>query len=185
MNGNWFPWCEKPELFVQAWRRIWNLFHKEKAHNVQWIFCPSVLWDEKNLLHEIDPYYPGDMYVDIVAVDGYNYGDSFDKYHKWNSVTEIFSKSLAILETYNKPMWIAEVGCPTDPRRTQWLADFFDLLDSHCCIDVFIWFNENKSNEPDFRIESDSSSLIVFREWLQRKEYMQQEPNLITQRFPH
>ncbi|MBN1979939.1 MAG: hypothetical protein JW795_00290 [Chitinivibrionales bacterium] len=184
MNGNWFPWCEQPQLFTEAWRHVWSLFRAEKASNIVWVFCPSILWNPGSVLHDIEPYYPGSRFVDIVAVDGYNFGDFHDKFHKWRMAAEIFSKSLAVLETYNKPIWIAETACPSDPRRVAWLNDFFAFIDSYKKIDVFIWFNEKKASEPDFRIQSDSASLLTFREWLQRKNYEQQEPGLLVENNP-
>jgi hypothetical protein len=45
-------------------------------------------------------------------------------------------------------------------------AQFFAYLDRHPCIEVFVWFNENKKNEPDFRLEPDTVALNVFRQWL-------------------
>lgn len=184
MNGDWFPWCERPEEFVKAWQHVWTIFQKEKVTNISWVFSPSILWDYNNKsIHSIEPYYPGDAYVDIVALDGYNFGDFHTKYHKWKSVEEVFRRSLTILESYHKPIWIAETGCPTDPRRIAWLNELFNLVESHCCIEAFFWFNENKAGEPDFRIQSDSASLMVFRNWLQKKNYQQQEPGQLAQLF--
>lgn len=168
MNGNWFPWCEQPQKFIEAWRRVWWIFYKEEAYNVKWIFSPSVLWDNSPYLHQIHPYYPGDAYVDIVALDGYNFGDDHSRHHRWQSFNEIFGQSLEMIHTYEKPIWIAEIGCPADPRRCAWLKEFFTFMDNSCCVNVFLWFNDYKEGEPDFRMQSDSASLQLFREWVQK-----------------
>jgi hypothetical protein len=167
MNGDWFPWCEQPKLFVAAWRRVWKIFKKEKAFNVKWVFSPSVVWGQKNFEEDILPYYPGDNYVNIVALDGYNFGDGHDKYHTWESFYHVYAGSVAGLMSFNKPMWIAEIGCPADPRRQKWLRDFLEFFDNNNCFEVFFWFNENKKGEPNFRIDGDEASLYVFREWVQ------------------
>lgn len=166
MNGDWFPWCEQPDRFVEAWRHVWNIFYYERAYNVRWVFSPSVIWDNSPFLHQIHPYYPGDPYVDIVALDGYNFGDDHSRYHKWQSFEEVFGESLAMIHEYNKPIWIAEIGCATDSRRKEWLEEFFTFMDQSCCINVFLWFNDHKQGEPDFRIQSDTASLAVFRDWV-------------------
>ena len=168
MNGNWFPWAGKPKLFVDAWRHTWKLFKKEKANNVKWVFSPSVVWGQRNFKKDILPYYPGEQFVNIVALDGYNFGDDHDKYHTWESFYHVYAGSVSGLMSFNKPMWIAEIGCPSDPRRQKWLRDFFDFFDNNNCFEVFFWFNENKSNEPNFRIDGDAASLFIFREWAQR-----------------
>lgn len=168
MNGDWFSWGQKKRLFVNAWRHTWKLFKKEKADNIEWVFSPSVVWGELTFDNDILPYYPGDEYVDIVALDGYNFGDDHDQYHKWESFIDVYSASIAGLMNFGKPMWIAEIGCPSDPRRYQWLRDFLEFFDTNGCFEVFFWFNENKVGEPNFRIDGDDASLLVFREWAQR-----------------
>ena len=168
MNGDWFPWCEQPRLFVDAWRHAWKIFKKEKAVNVKWVFSPSVVWGQKNFKKDILPYYPGEQFVNIVALDGYNFGDHHSKYHSWESFFHVYDGSISGLMSFNKPMWIAEIGCPSDPRRQKWLRDFLEFFDNNNCFEVFFWFNENKEGEPNFRIDGDDASLFVFREWAQR-----------------
>ncbi len=168
MNGNWFPWAQQPKVYIDAWRHVWKIFRKEKAENIKWVFSPSVVWGQKNFKKDILPYYPGEQYVDIVALDGYNFGDYHSKYHTWESFFEIYGKSVSGLMSFNKPMWIAEIGCPSDPRRQKWLRDFLEFFDNNNCFEVFFWFNENKPGEPNFRIDGDDASLFIFREWAQR-----------------
>ena len=168
MNGDWFSWGQKKRLFVTAWRHAWKIFKKEKADNVEWVFSPSVVWGDMTFEKDILPYYPGYEYVDIVALDGYNFGDNHTKYHQWESFYDVYSGSIAGLMNFGKPMWIAEIGCPSDPRRYQWLRDFLEFFDTNGCFEVFFWFNENKAGEPNFRIDGDDASLLVFREWVRK-----------------
>jgi len=168
MNGEWFPWSGEPKLFADAWRHTWKIFKKEKATNVKWVFSPSVVWGQKTFEKDIRPYYPGEQFVDIVALDGYNFGDNHTKYHTWESFYHVYAGSVAGLMSFDKPMWIAEIGCPSDPRRQKWLRDFLDFFDNNNCFAVFFWFNENKEGEPNFRIDADDASLYTFREWAQR-----------------
>lgn len=168
MNGDWFPWGRKPKEYVDAWKHVWKLFRKEKADSVVWIFSPGVVWGQRTFKEDVLPYYPGKDYVDIVALDGYNFGDKHDRYHEWESFETVYSTSLYGLMNFGKPMWIAEIGCPSDTRRHQWLKEFLDFFDTNGCFDVFIWFNENKKGEPNFRIDGDAASLDIFREWVQR-----------------
>jgi hypothetical protein len=168
MNGDWFSWGQKKKLFVNAWRHTWKIFHKEGADNIEWIFSPGVVWGSRTFKDDILPYYPGHDFVDIVALDGYNFGDQHSVFHHWESFQDVYAGSIAGLISFNKPMWIAEIGCPSEPRRSQWLRDFLDFFDRNGCFDVFVWFNDNKSNEPNFRIDGDEASLLIFREWAQK-----------------
>ncbi|NLD99830.1 MAG: hypothetical protein GX640_08140, partial [Fibrobacter sp.] len=151
-----------------AWKHTWKIFKKEQADSVKWIFSPGVVWGDKTFKDDILPYYPGDEFVDIVALDGYNFGDNHDQFHQWESFFDVYSGSIIGLMNFNKPMWIAEIGCPSDSRRHEWLKDFLSFFDSNSCFEVFFWFNDNKVDEPNFRIDADYASLAIFREWAQR-----------------
>lgn len=168
MNGSWFPWGGQPGLFKQAWRRAHSLCKQAGASNVLWIFSPSVLWDGLTAERDLYSYYPGDSAVDIIGIDGYNYGDSFDQWHSWKSFSAIFKTSLLAIKDFHKPIWIAETGCPSDSRRPDWLNSLFSFMTDNPCVEALLWFNAQKSNEPDFRLESDSASLAVVREWLRQ-----------------
>ncbi|MBD3422548.1 MAG: hypothetical protein GF398_20725 [Chitinivibrionales bacterium] len=166
MNGDWFAWGEQPENFKKAWRRVHLIFHQEGAHNVEWIFSPGVLWQNRTFKDDILVYYPGDDVVDIVGLDGYNFGDHHSEYHRWESFEQVFAKSLVGIARFNKPIWIAEVGCAADARRSEWMKNFFRFIDRNPCIEVFIWFNDNKQHEPNFRLDADSATLEAFRQWV-------------------
>src|SRR5690606_22644377 len=113
MNGDWMVWGEQPEKFVKAWRRAWKIFKEEKAHNVRWVFSPNVIWGDRTVKSDIVPYYPGDKFVDVVGLDGYNFGDLHSRNHNWKSFTDVFQVSLDGLKRHfpNKPLWITEIGC--------------------------------------------------------------------------
>jgi beta-mannanase len=109
MNGNWYPWSlsntgQSPKTWIAAHRRIHDRFRRAGASNVRWIWCinaesvPNTSWN--------DPFntYPGDNYVDAVAIDGYNFGDTL-AHSRWQSFEEIFARPYArIVEKFpNKP----------------------------------------------------------------------------------
>jgi mannan endo-1,4-beta-mannosidase len=166
MNGDWFPWGSHPDQFASAWRRAHDIFSSRRASNILWVFSPNALWDTRSFDADILPYYPGDNYVDIIGLDGYNFGDQYDQWHRWQSFEEIFAPSLSACTQFGKPLWITETGCPTNPGRSQWLNNCFAYLDRNPCLEMLIWFNASKTGEPDFRLESDSASLATIQNWL-------------------
>lgn len=167
MNGKWFEWGKKPKLFVDAWVHVWKIFKEEGASNIKWIFSPNVIKKNQTFKSGILRYYPGDEFVDIVSLDGYNFGDNHDEYSSWKSFIEIYKSSIIGLEKLNKPMWITEIGCPSDKRRPEWLKEFFRFFDSSK-FEVFIWFNDNKDKEPNFRIDADNESKNLFQEMIKK-----------------
>ena len=168
MNGNWFPWGEKPAEFVSAWIHAHRIFVQEQADNVRWIFAPGVLWGGMKAETDIMPYYPGDSVVDIVGLDGYNFGDDAATGHQWQSFAGIFGASLVAVRDLGKPLWITEIGCAADERKPEWLGQVLSFMDCNPCIDAMLWFDMCKNDEPDFRFEVDSASLAALRSWLLR-----------------
>jgi len=169
MNGDWMVWGEQPEKFTKAWRRAWRIFREEKAANVHWVFSANVIWDERTVQKDILPYYPGDKYVDIVGLDGYNFGDNHSRNHKWKSFIDVFQASLdGLKESFpQKPLWITEIGCAEGQGKAEWIQDFFGHFNADPALRVFVWFNEDKqyAGEPNWRFDSDKDSAAKFRNW--------------------
>jgi hypothetical protein len=169
MNGDWMVWGEQPEKFTKAWRRAWKIFREERATNVKWVFSANVIWDNRTVKADILPYYPGDKYVDVVGLDGYNFGDSHSRNHSWKSFQEVFQVSLNGLKKHfpGKPLWITEIGCAEGPGKAEWIQDFFSHFNADKDIRVFVWFNEDKqyAGEPNWRFDSDKDSAEKFRSW--------------------
>ena len=72
MNGNWYPWGTdqtSAPAFVAAWRHIHNLFVQAGASNVIWVWNPNIINPVPQV--QLQPYWPGDAYVDWVGITGY------------------------------------------------------------------------------------------------------------------
>jgi len=85
MSGKWFSWGGQPDLFRKAWAHVHALFQEAGATNARWLFSPNVLYGSMTPEKDLAPYYPGDSLVDWVGLDGYNFGDKYDKFHRWSS----------------------------------------------------------------------------------------------------
>jgi mannan endo-1,4-beta-mannosidase len=172
MNGDWFPWGSQPKLFVTAWRRSYNVFKQAGCENIQWMFSPNVLWDKRTAKNDLYNYYPGDAFVDIVGIDGYNFGDNHDKWHKWQSYEEVFEKTIRACQKFNKPIFISEIGCADDRRKPAWLKDFLEKVSKDDRLEGFIYFNHNnpRKEEPNWRVDSDPETLKIFRDWAKANE---------------
>lgn len=90
-DGRWFWWGAKgPEPCIKLWRLLFDrLTNKHQLHNLIWVWnSPSPEW------------YPGDEYVDIVAVDAYPSDTRDPLSGTWEGLLERFDgkKLLAISE---------------------------------------------------------------------------------------
>jgi beta-mannanase len=164
MNGSWSKWstgvsAQTPADYVAAWRHIHDVFAAEGVTNVQWVWSPNVAYTGSTPLPLL---YPGDAYVDIVGIDGYNWGP-VDPFHTWQSFSQVFSPTIAQVQVItHRPIIVAEVASGTvGGDKAAWISDFFATLRSTPAITAFVWFNANK--EEDWRIDSSSATTAAFR----------------------
>jgi hypothetical protein len=174
MNGFWYPWSESPtgnirgqyknsnQLgdFVKAWRHIHDLFEQEGATNVIWNWSPNIwYWGMKYPFKE---YFPGDRYVDLVGMDGYNWGTSAS-WSKWFAPDQVFDRTLTTLRRLSKrPIILSETASSGHGgKKDVWIHQLFQYLRENTDICAFLWFNFKK--ETDWRFNSSSASRLAFR----------------------
>lgn len=154
MNGNWYPWGASigdntPKLYIRAWRRMVDIFRRNGAHNVKWVWCPIPYSIPHTKDNEMEDYYPGRSYVDVLSVDGYNWGDLRPEYGGWTTFEEIFRqpyKDLAKLGP--QPIWIAEVGsAPEGGDKAQWVRDMWKSARTMPRLEAIVWFDQNKEED--------------------------------------
>lgn len=169
-NGDWFSWGGKPELFVAAWRRARAIFDAVGADNVEWVWAANITSHPGGPDNDMHRYYPGDAFVDWVAVDGYNWGDDYKPWHKWTSFQKLFEGvMLDFAARYpTKPVMIAEFGCPEgdDGQKAKWIRDAHRSTMRWPQLKALVWFNLDKRREGElnFRIDSSPASLQAFNE---------------------
>jgi hypothetical protein len=171
MNGDWFDWGGKPETFIRAWRRIHDIFTREGATNLLWVWAPNAISGPPHVDNGLEKYWPGDAYVDIIGLDGYNFGDDHDRWHTWQSAEEVFGEALRKIRDSGvpHPVLITEFGCTdsgSPAERAAWIRDAHRTFASEPSVVGAIWFNFDKrrEGEPNWRIDADHASLSAFRD---------------------
>src|SRR5207245_7865937 len=139
MDGNWYPWGNAvngntPAQYVAAFRHVHDRFVAAGATNVQWVWNPDA-WNPAGV--DQRSFYPGDAYVDWMAIDVYNWGAAAGQ---WASLAQL----LGDMQIYNnlaglssKPMMFAEwgsaepiAGDPAGVSKGQWIIDAASALGS-------------------------------------------------------
>ena len=144
------------------------------ATNVEWVWCPNVVSVPDTPDNDMHRYYPGNEYVDWVALDGFNFGDDHDEWHRWQSSADIYAEVLEELERRysDKPIMIGEFGCAPGEsgRRAQWFRDAYDELSRHPRVKAVILFglDKRREGEPDWSLSDDDGSLRAFNETFAR-----------------
>jgi beta-mannanase len=152
-NGDWYPWSPtggtSSEVYVDAWRHVHDLFQVREATHVQWMWAPDAA---NSTDHALEAWYPGDAYVDIIGIDGYNWGIT-QPWSRWMPPTEIFAPTLGeVRQIADKPVLIAEVGCAeAGGDKAHWIGEFVEWLTAED-VTGFVWFEHDK--ETDWRIRS-------------------------------
>ncbi len=162
MNGDWVPWNGDPVAFVAAWRHLTELFAREGATNVRWVWSPNVTDEPRTDGNRLERYYPGSDHVDVLALSGYNWGDT-RPHIGWRSFDEIVAQAYPRLATLGQqPVWVAETAsAESGGDKAAWIHGLF-ATDRFARLEAVVWFNEDK--ETDWRLESSAASLAAFRD---------------------
>jgi hypothetical protein len=100
MNGNWSAYYGNPTQFIAAYQRVRKFFADA---NVEFAYDPNVAFSG-NPVSSFVAYYPGNAYVDLVGLDGFDFGGQ--------TFSQVFAPSISAMEADfpAKPLWILSAG---------------------------------------------------------------------------
>lgn len=163
MNGFWETWGyhhTPPTVFVAAWRHIVNLFRKDGADNVIW------LWQVNSASSQTGPvrdWWPGVNYVTWVGISGYYYVPGNTFYNVFNSV------AVAIRQFTQAPLLIAETAVGPQAGQSRGIKDLFAGLRLQNYLGL-VWFDKHSYgglyNGEDWRLEDNQLALTAFQDAL-------------------
>ncbi len=192
VNGEWFPWNGKwngggtktgygdpnqpdgPERFRDAYRRIIQICRAEGANNITWVFhvndgdYPQVNWNR------FENYYPGDAYIDWLAVSSYGAQTPQDDW--WpifrESMDDVYPRLAAL--SASKPIIVAEFGVTNNNplgSQSQWAQAALNNLTHFRWprIIAFSWWNEwwqnddNPAHDTNMRVQDNPLLAQVFK----------------------
>jgi mannan endo-1,4-beta-mannosidase len=136
-----------------------TIFRQRGVNNVEWVWSPNADCAGKC---PFSGYFPGNSWVDWVALDGYNYG-SVD-HAPWYSFNQVFKSSYAKLAALSsKPVMIAETASTgTGGNKAQWIKQAFTTLPRrYPRIRAVVWFDRDQ--ETDWRVNSSPASLAAWK----------------------
>lgn len=147
-----------PERYIAAWLKIRELFKKEGAENVSFVWCanndsrPSPTEkgtkDDRSTSpwkwNSMGSYYPGDENVDWVGFDGYQ-TDATNK-----TCDDVFAPFEQFLEQYkpNRPLAICEIGSRPSNLRDAFFARAFEKAKANR-FKLVMLFNVDKEQDWD------------------------------------
>lgn len=138
-NGDWYPWAPAasgggPALYARVWRRLHRRLDRVGVPDdrVAWVWAVNHA-DVGDVPAE--SLFPGDDVVDLIGVDGFNWGAS-QPWSEWAAPDVVFGGMFDRVRAISKrPISVPEFGCTTatlegpDPeRKGAWLYDAFSYF---------------------------------------------------------
>ncbi len=170
MTGSFYPWAagangNTPATFIAAWRHIYMLI-KTAAPQALVCWCPSVDIPNAQLI-PLEQCWPGDAFVDVIGLDGYNKGTAAsDQRGAFWSFLQVFQASyrrvMALTSNPAKAVLVKETGCdPTGGDKAAWIAAIPAALALMPNIRGVCWF-DNTNGPQDYRFSADSAILTAY-----------------------
>jgi mannan endo-1,4-beta-mannosidase len=185
MNGVWYPWGgtvngNSPAQFITAWRHVHDIFTREGATNVTWVWSVNLRSRPDTYANRWAAYYPGNAYVDWVGVSGFNWGVGVGGWPWW-SFEQMLGPPLKYLKATHKPVIITETASVEQGgSKAAWIrATFARIRSAHPEIKAVLWFDSKEFSHghyQDWRINSSRSSLAAYRSAIKPPYYWGSTP---------
>lgn len=151
MNSDWTNYSgvtvlEDPDIYVEVWRRFYRIFQEEGVTNAIWIFNPNDRdYPPANWNHFM-AYYPGDEYVQLIGITGYNTGTYYKetKNETWREFREIYDRLEDRMQPYflEFPWMITEFSSSSiGGDKARWMRRMFDQIGEYPNIKLAVWFH--------------------------------------------
>ena len=157
MNSDWVGYSglaclNDPDIYVAVWRRIYDIFEKENVNNAIWVFNPNDETFPPNGYNTSLAYYPGNEYVHIFGITGYNTGTYYANEHgeRWRTFDEIYTAITEHSEkAYGEFPWIITefASSSVGGDKVNWINDMFKRLKDYPHIKMAFWFNSADYDE--------------------------------------
>lgn len=157
-----------PAEFIAAFRHTRAVFQQQRVSNVIWVLALMA-----HTFNQGDPnrWYPGDRYVDMLGLNGYNWYPG-QRDATWRTFSDIFAKAYRWAANRGKAVMISETGVQEDPRWTsgnrkaQWFLSSLSTLKSWPLVRVFCYWHSRgvHCDTCYWWIDSSKAATNAFRE---------------------
>ena len=179
MNGDWCIYSaavnsKDAELYVEFYRYIYRIFEKYGAlANTIWVWNPNERsYPDFGWNHALC-YYPGDEYVDVVGLTGYNNGTYYASVgERWRSFYEIYDGLYWQYDAwFSQPMMITEFACSSyGGDKAAWVEHMLNRIGNYPGIKAAVWWDgcdwdENGNISRPYFIDDNAGVLAHFRNY--------------------
>lgn len=184
MNSDWTSYSgivtlSDPELYQAAWIRIYKIFEEEQVDNAIWIWNPNDNNFPPSKWNDFLCYYPGDDYVQMIGITGYNTGNYYEDVtgEVWREFDKIYGE---INEKYSPyfsefPWIITEFSSSSyGGNKVKWIENMFENINHYPNIKAAVWFSyadydKNKVAARPYWLDETSETLKAFQNGIQNE----------------
>ena len=168
-NGDWYDWGiakagagNTSQNLIDAYRHIVSIFREEGVANVKWVWTTNAT---NSGSATFAGHYPGDEWVDMISIDGYNWGTS-QSWSQWQSFEQVFGPAYAALAGINRPLFIPEFSCTEHGGdKAAWIKEMFAALPAKFPrLFALMWFNQSKNAEADWAVNTSAQAAAAWKE---------------------
>jgi glycosyl hydrolase family 26 len=146
------------EDYIAAWKYVRDIFRRQGANNVSWVWCPTAEGFQRG---DAAPFYPGDDQVDWTCVDVY-------AATQFQPIGQLMGPFLQWAAQHPKPIIIGEFGVAKSwgsTGRAAWLSDAERTFKANPQIKAVAYFESDPDgNAPNkqFQLAGDKPAFKAF-----------------------
>lgn len=168
-NGDWYDWGIAKEgagntnqTLIDAWKHVVTIFRDLGVTNVKWVWTTNAT---NSGSATYTGWFPGDDWVDMVSIDGYNWGTA-QSWSRWTSFADVFDAPYKALSISQRPLFIAEFSSSEHGgNKAQWITDMFNVIpEKFPRIFALMWFSQSKSAEADWAVNTSEEALNAWKD---------------------
>jgi beta-mannanase len=167
-NGDWYDWGiaksgagNTNETLIGAWKHVATIFRNLEVKNVKWVWSTNAT---NSGSATFTGWFPGDDWVDMVSIDGYNWGTA-QSWSSWQGFSQVMTPAYNALSSSSKPLFISEFSCSEQGgNKAQWITNMFnDIPSKFPRIFALMWFSQSKSAEADWAVNTSEAALNAWK----------------------
>ena len=150
MNSDWTSYSgvvnmADPQLYIDVWQRFYRIFQEEGVDNCLWIYNPNDRNAPPSKWNDSLAFYPGNEYVQLLGVTGYNTGTYYTKWNEqWRDFTTIYDEIWNLYEPhFSRFPWIITEFASSSygGDKAAWIDEMFAHIGDYPNIKLAVWFS--------------------------------------------
>ena len=159
MNTDWTSYSgiialSDSTIYKDVWKYIYNIFEEENVANCIWIYNPNDNNYPPSIWNNFLCYYPGNEYVQMLGITGYNTGTYYEKQNaeRFREFKEIYDDiNGKYKDIFSKFPWIITqfASSSIGGDKAKWIENMFKNIENYPNIKAAVWFS-NADYDPAY-----------------------------------